>query len=381
MKLDKKENQVRLIDQMGESVTLNSPINSAFVLIDKYGYEQCYVQHERVRISKERLKTDFEVVENFSVIDYSKSKGTLSPIHFLYRHLLYDFYLTISRDGYLEEEDSNDSKESIGDSFKKVAVIYYKSGDEQLNEVVNSLNELLDFNYDSSAKVSLVLKTAKGFEFKEVAIKPMPVDVDTMYNDDFKEPYKYLVEQLESGNKGVALLYGGAGTGKSNLIRHLTKEIPSKRFVFIPVTMINFLTDPMFLSTLIDNKGAILVLEDCENYIKDRKAGDANSVVSSILNLTDGILSDVLGLQLICTFNNSIHDVDKALLRKGRLICEYEFKELTPDKAINLLKDIGVDTGNTPLNKIPKTLAEIYNYSSPSSNINVTKKIGFGSSN
>ena len=100
-------------------------------------------------------------------------------------------------------------------------------------------------------------------------------------------------------------------------MKWLTSQIPSKKFIFVPTTMISSLTDPGFLSILIENKNSVLVLEDCENYIAERTLDDRNTdIVSSILNLADGILSDVMECQFICTFNSDISKIDTALLRK-----------------------------------------------------------------
>lgn len=122
--------------------------------------------------------------------------------------------------------------------------------------------------------------------------------------------------------------------------------------------MISSLTDPGFLSILIENKNSVLVLEDCENYIAERTLDDRNTdIVSSILNLADGILSDVMECQFICTFNSDISKIDTALLRKWRLIAEYKFRELSIEKSNQYLQSIGkklcVDR--------PHTLAELTN--------------------
>jgi len=52
-----------------------------------------------------------------------------------------------------------------------------------------------------------------------------------------------------------------------------------------------------------------------------------------LLNISDGLLYDCLNIQIICSFNIDIIKVDSALLRKGRLIAKYEFKELEVAKA------------------------------------------------
>jgi ATP-dependent 26S proteasome regulatory subunit len=92
------------------------------------------------------------------------------------------------------------------------------------------------------------------------------------------------------------------------------------------------------------------------------------------LNLGDGLLSDALAIKLICTFNADLKDIDRAILRKGRLIARYEFKPLNTEKAKALANSLGVKNN---VNK-DLTLAEIYNLEKYDySKVNDNKKIGF----
>ena len=115
-----------------------------------------------------------------------------------------------------------------------------------------------------------------------------------------------------------------------------------------------------------------MVIEDADEAIRSRKTG--GGIVDKLLNLADGILSDFLGMQIICTFNNDISTIDDALLRKGRLILKHQFDKLPIENA-QLLSD---KLGFTTTIEDPMTLAEIYNQddslSDVSSNI---RKIGF----
>jgi hypothetical protein len=54
------------------------------------------------------------------------------------------------------------------------------------------------------------------------------------------------------------------------------------------------------------------------------------------------LLGESLGIQIIATFNTHISNIDKALLRKGRLIGLYEFKPLSMDKSKVLLEENGI---------------------------------------
>lgn len=125
--------------------------------------------------------------------------------------------------------------------------------------------------------------------------------------------------------------------------------------------------NPDFIDLLIDNPNAVLVIEDAENIIMDRKYS-SNSSVSNLLNISDGLLSDCLNVQIICTFNSALNLVDTALLRKGRLIAKYEFSKLDVEKAQRLNDHLGL------MQKItrPMTLAEITN---PDETCHPTEKV------
>jgi len=88
----------------------------------------------------------------------------------------------------------------------------------------------------------------------------------------------------------------------------------------------------------------------------DRKFSGNNNV-SNLLNISDGLLSDCLNVQIICTFNSGLNLVDSALLRKGRLIARYEFGKLDVRKAQKLSEHLGFHQAIVK----PMTLAEITN--------------------
>src|SRR5207244_10467965 len=98
--------------------------------------------------------------------------------------------------------------------------------------------------------------------------------------------------------------------------------------------------NPDFIQLLIDNPNTVLIIEDAENIIIDRKYNSGSSV-SNLLNISDGLMADFLNVQLICTFNSSLTLVDNALMRKGRLIAKYEFGKLGVAKAQQLSKHFG----------------------------------------
>jgi len=204
--------------------------------------------------------------------------------------------------------------------------------------------------------ISLLVRTNSGFETKSMEISKPKLCIEDNYNDDFKDTHHAILRRLSKSNdKGLVILHGKPGTGKTSYIRYLTASI-KKKIVFLPPNMATAITNPDFISLLTDNPNSIFVIEDAENIVIDRER-NGNSPVSTLLNISDGLLSDCLNIQIICSFNTDLSKVDSALMRKGRLIAKYEFKELELDKARQLSMKLGFKTKV----ESPMTLTAIYN--------------------
>ena len=312
-----------------------------------------YIGNEDLVIQRDKLK-HFVKCTDYYTIEYASKQNELYESEECYFQPDLEIFLIIDKN--LSNEYDNQIFE---DGLYKVNSVYYQNDNPNAKEHLKSLfSEYIEKFISKESKVSILLKRQIGLEIKTHSIKPYRIDFETMYNDDFFEIHSRVKNALTNDNKGVVLFHGIAGSGKTNYIKWLTSQIPNKKFIFVPTTMIGSLTDPAFISLLIGNKNSVLVLEDCENYIAERTAFNSNTdVVSSILNIADGMLSDVLECQLICTFNSDISKIDSALLRKGRLIAEYKFKELTVEKCNKYLQSTD---RNFVVDK-PYSLAELTN--------------------
>ena len=206
--------------------------------------------------------------------------------------------------------------------------------------------------------INLICKTQSGFELKEYTIKNPIIDFNTNYNKDFKDIDKIVLERLnKEDGKGLVLLYGPPGTGKTSYIRHIINNVTDKRVLYMPPDMASELSNPGLIPFLTDIPNSILIVEDSENVLIKRQ-GQHNQAISNILNLSDGLLSDCLSIQIVATFNTELKNIDEALLRKGRLIAKYEFKPLSKDRVQGLAKKLGINFISESA-----TLAEIYNCS------------------
>lgn len=121
--------------------------------------------------------------------------------------------------------------------------------------------------------------------------------------------------------------------------------------------MINDLTSPRLLPLLINYPNSVLIIEDAEGSLS--RSRTSNQSIANLLNLSDGLLSDGIQVQILATFNCPLISLDSALLRPGRLVVEYCFPPtLTVENAQSLAESIGIlklDQINQPI-----SLAEIY---------------------
>ncbi|MDP4261628.1 MAG: AAA family ATPase [Bacteroidota bacterium] len=221
-------------------------------------------------------------------------------------------------------------------------------------------------------EINLIVQTRNRLDLKAMEIKRTKLDLDLFYEDDFKTTDETIRERLGRKNdKGIVLLHGLPGTGKTTYLRYLVGKI-KKRVLFLSPSVAGNLMNPEFIELLIDNPNTVLIIEDAENIIMDRKY-NSDSAVSNLLNISDGLLADFLNVQLICTFNSSLAMIDGALMRKGRLIAKYEFGKLGITKAKKLSEHFGFDT---VIDK-PMTIAEIANPHEKAHNMERTEVVGF----
>ena len=206
----------------------------------------------------------------------------------------------------------------------------------------------------SKFAIHLIAKDEYGMELKSMDIKKTRLDLGLYYADDFVEIDHLIRKRLsKKEDKGIILLHGLPGAGKTTYLRHLVGAI-KKKVLFLSPAVARNIMDPEFMDLLIENPDSVLVIEDAENILMDRKI-DGGSSVSDLLNISDGLLADFLHVQVICTFNHPLSMVDAALLRKGRLIAQYEFGKLPVHKAQRLSDHMGF----TERIVRPMTIAEI----------------------
>ena len=158
-------------------------------------------------------------------------------------------------------------------------------------------------------EVNLVVQGRQNLELKGMEIKRTRLDIGLFYGEEFKAVDELIRKRLNARkDKGIVLLHGMPGAGKTTYLRYLIGKI-KKRVLFLSPSVAGNLMNPEFIQLLTHNPDSVLIIEDAENVIMDRKLTQASSV-SNLLNISDGLLADFLNVQLICTFNSPLTLID-----------------------------------------------------------------------
>lgn len=261
---------------------------------------------------------------------------------------------------FYDEEKVIDSKIYENDEEQKNKItdliIYYDF------DVIKNVDELIDdlkkmtFLPIISKSFFIISTGTMGYELRAANVKDLDVRIDLNYGESFVDKYNDIVNKLKNNKHGLFLFHGEPGTGKTSLIRKLVSDLSEdKTIIYVPSYFMFDIANPELISFISKFKNSVLLLEDAEQILTSTEE-ERNQAVANILNISDGLLNDHMDMQIIATFNANKKVIDKALLRKGRLMVDIGFKKLSAIQATNLSKYIGLNKTYTE----PKTLAEIY---------------------
>lgn len=215
---------------------------------------------------------------------------------------------------------------------------------------------LAHYRHDASTSVRRARVGMLNFAYGRLNVERVPItleqtvqraQLDLYYRAGMTEWTHGWIEMLNTRRYGLTVLTGAPGTGKTTLIRSLAEWLKETHvFYFMPAARFAAVESGEIVTFWInENRGSklrkVLILEDAESVLL-RRSDDNREKVATLLNLTDGMLGDVLGLHVVCTLNSEIADLDPALLRPGRLVAHRDFELLTGDEARRLAEVVGV---------------------------------------
>jgi hypothetical protein len=231
---------------------------------------------------------------------------------------------------------------------------------DMMKNIINFGKNLLDSRKKESGKInvrySIATTDPRGINTSEKLVVVDRIDLDE-FNEDL--PDSEINSFLESDKSGILVFHGEPGCGKTSYIKRLISQHKDMKFVYCSLDIIQ--NSALFRNFVIENaeKKLVIITEDCETILKSRGISGATNIVSDILNISNGLIGDFTKTKFIFTFNMDTKQIDEAILRDGRLACEYEFRPLQGEKLINLANKLGKEVTEEEIRK-GLTLANIY---------------------
>lgn len=318
-----------------------------------------------------KLKDD-SVIKDFSVTEISSKTSNLYPSSLCIRITTNEghkpFYIGTE---FIIRNPSKDALASADNNLYMCSLMlaFLPTDIKIVNFIANKLLEGPRISLcEETPTVEIIAINQNGLHLRRVDITSNSMSDEELslhYGEDFVEFNNVLISEMSEKTKGIVLLHGSPGHGKTYYIRHLVSMLrkSEKRLIIVPKHVLAEMESPSFNSFMInefssaENSNAIFIIEDAESVLRARDSGgDGRAVVSTILNLSDGLLNDVYKIQLICTFNSGLENIDKALLRSGRLLARKEFCSLDVESANKLAAHLGV----TNVISGDMSLADIY---------------------
>lgn len=288
-------------------------------------------------------------------------------------------YTFIWKDSFLDVDFNKKSN--------AITVSGYVLDDQLMAMVVD-----LETTFISTVKKNLVftiIKSGDSFQIKNMGDGSSPLMTDN-YLPEVLEDVEFVVKAFSKVPAAgrICILNGEPGTGKTHLIRSILMQLDCV-FIIVPSNLIDALDKPELMPLLLDTKNTyekpiIMIIEDGDTCLVPRK-NDNISTITSLLNLSDGILGTIIDIKMIISTNAPIDEMDAAILRPGRLCKNIHVGALPYEQANQVYQRLMKD-GSVKLERRKYyTLAEIYDvYNNidilPSGSKDMSKRvIGFSS--
>jgi AAA+ ATPase superfamily predicted ATPase len=224
-------------------------------------------------------------------------------------------------------------------------VFFYKSQEssKKVQSIIEELNDcLVDFCEEETNNLNTIsLSAQSGLEIEPIELDDDFENFDHYYSSDTNKSVEKLIKKIKKSNKGLSVLYGERGTGKTSVINYIAGKL-DRIVIFIPNNLIEHtINNPDFRKFIKKFHKPVIVLDDCEITLSDFY-NRTNLTTSNILQMVDGFLSDTMEVNVICIFNTDEEDdIDEALLECNSLIDVIEFEYLSGEEAEELSKVVG----------------------------------------
>jgi hypothetical protein len=222
-------------------------------------------------------------------------------------------------------------------------IFFYKneSDEEFIEKIISGIcNCVIDYEKDTINKFNTMSLTSNSIELEPFSVDVDSIEIEGRYNEDTIKKSEKLQKKIRKSNKGLSVLCGDRGVGKTTLAKHICSKI-DRMTIFIPNNMVDLtINGPEFKNFVKKFEKLLIVIDDCE-FMSNNQLIRMNPFSNNIIQLVDGFLSDNLNLQVILIFNDLEEDIDENILDCNSLLDVIEVDDLDSELATELSKNLG----------------------------------------
>lgn len=219
----------------------------------------------------------------------------------------------------------------------------YEEELNNINEIISKLDDcIFDIDIDISyGKINTITLSQNGLDIENINFSGLDEDIEYYYTSNTLKEVNKLSKLIKKSHKGLSLLQGPRGTGKTSIINYLSEKL-DKTIIFVPSNMMDItFNNPEFKNFLKKHQNSFLIIDDCE-MLFNQIFTKSNLFVNNLLQLVDGPLSDSLNINILMIFNtDDVIEIDESLLDCNNLLGMVEFDLLDSDESNELSKHIG----------------------------------------
>jgi len=204
---------------------------------------------------------------------------------------------------------------------------------KKLNDVFKKIKSLA-FNNSKYKGKCLEVKLIDG-SFKGIDIIDMTKYSTNLILSETQDKFiKHFINRVRRGSTARYLLNGEPGTGKTESIREIIKElIPNITFIIPKFGTGEDLSIILEACEIFD--GGVIIMDDIDLYLGSRDKGSYTNLLGQFLSFFDGVRKRKISL-LASTNDKGL--VDKAAERPGRFNMTLDYTFLTPEQIKGVCK-------------------------------------------
>jgi hypothetical protein len=238
--------------------------------------------------------------------------------------------------------DSSNEESFVGE----LSFLYDYNCSEKLQLLIDDIEEFVLTEQSEIAQENnlfSIIVNQNGFDLEDIKKSKFDTEnIEDYYNDDVLKSLKKMSKKLSKSVKGLSIVFGERGTGKTSTIHYLSNKLKDKNFLYLPGSLFEMtLNNPEFRTFLKKNKNNVLILDDCELFFSDIYS-KSNILSNNLLQLVDGLDSDNYDLNLILILNcEDVNDIDQQILSCNNLNDVVQVTPLKKTKINALCKSLG----------------------------------------